>query len=84
MVHNLCLAEFAEFVGRIGVKQVRCAPYHPASNDLAKRFVRTFKEAVKTGNATAKSVHKKTSQVPSTVSSDSSSNYWMNSCFIIS
>ena len=41
------------------MKHVCCAPYHPASNGLAKRFIRMFKEAMKAGNATAKSDHKK-------------------------
>ena len=30
-----------------GVKHVRIAPYHPASNGLAERFVQSFKTALK-------------------------------------
>ena len=41
--------EFATFLKANGVKHVRCAPYHPASNGLAERFVRTFKQAMKAG-----------------------------------
>ena len=41
--------EFAEFLKQNGVKHVKCAPYHPSSNGLAERFVRTFKEAMKAG-----------------------------------
>ena len=52
-------AEFAGFLERNGVKHIRSAPYHPATNGQAERFVRTFKEAMKSVSASANSVHKK-------------------------
>ena len=38
---------FQEFVQQNDVKHIRCSPYHPSSNGLVERFVRTFKEAMK-------------------------------------
>ena len=35
-------AEFTEFLKRNGVKHIRVAPYHPASNGAAERMVETF------------------------------------------
>ena len=39
--------EFSTFCKQNAVKHIRCAPYHPASNGLAERFVQTFKRAMK-------------------------------------
>ena len=37
--------EFAEFMKGNGIKHILSSPYHPSSNDLAKRFIPTFKQA---------------------------------------
>ena len=44
--------EFATFMKTNGVKHIRCAPYHPASNGAVERLVQTFKKAIKTGRDT--------------------------------
>ena len=41
--------QFQHFLKGNGVKHIRCTPYHPSSNGLAERFVRTFKQAMKAG-----------------------------------
>eukprot|EP00731_Ephydatia_muelleri_P030058 Em0021g581a len=41
--------EFAEFMAKNGIKHIRSAPYHPATNGQVERFVQTFKRAMKTG-----------------------------------
>ena len=43
--------EFAAFCKGNGVKHIRCAPYHPASNGIAERFVQILKRAMKAGAA---------------------------------
>ena len=43
-------AEFQEFMQRNGVRHIKTAPYHPASNGLAERAVQTVKEALKKSN----------------------------------
>ena len=38
--------EFAGFTKYNGIKHVKVAPFHPASNGLAERAVQTFKSAM--------------------------------------
>ena len=40
--------EFANFTKANGIKHIRTAPYHPASNGLAERFVQSLKQSLKT------------------------------------
>ena len=39
--------EFAIFLRSCGVKHIRSAPYHPATNGLAEHFVQTMKQLLK-------------------------------------
>lgn len=38
--------KFKEFLSRNGIKQTFSAPYHPSSNDLAERAVKTMKQGL--------------------------------------
>eukprot|EP00118_Oscarella_pearsei_P024180 m.300985 g.300985 ORF g.300985 m.300985 type:complete len:663 (+) comp40804_c0_seq14:1019-3007(+) len=44
---QLTSEEFADFLKMNGVKHIRSAPHHPATNGEAERFVQTFKNAMK-------------------------------------
>ena len=45
--------EFATFMKSNGIKHIRCAPYHPASNGAVERLVQTFKKAMKASTDTS-------------------------------
>ena len=49
--------EFSQFMKSNGIKHIRCAPYHPASNGLAERFVQTLKRALKAGEKDGRTIH---------------------------
>lgn len=51
--------EFDEFIRKNGIKHFKSAPYHPATNGLAERFVQTFKRSMKTMKNQEKSLNKK-------------------------
>ena len=44
--------EFAEFLRVNGVKHIRVAAYHPASNGAAERMVQTFKRSLQASGGT--------------------------------
>ena len=44
-------AEFKQFLKMNGVKHILCTPYHPSSNGLVERFVKTFKRPMKSGES---------------------------------
>lgn len=47
--------EFSEFVRKNGIKHITSSPYHPSTNGLAERFVRSFKRAMKASEGNGKS-----------------------------
>lgn len=46
--------EMSEFLQANGVQHIKSAPYHPATNGLAERFVQTLKHALKTSQGQGK------------------------------
>ena len=52
-------SDFEEFCKRNGVKHIRTASYHPASNGEAERFVQTFKHSLKASKNNAGTLHDK-------------------------
>jgi transposase InsO family protein len=59
--------ELIQFYDKYGINHVTTAPYHPASNGLAERFVRSFKEAL---------LKEQSKTNPTYLSLESSYNYW--------
>ena len=44
---NFVSSEFEDFLKMNGIRHIRTAPYHPASNGLAERVVNNLKEGMK-------------------------------------
>lgn len=53
---QFCSAEFAQFFKVNGIQHTKTAPYHPASNGEAERFVQTLKHNMKCRNANSANV----------------------------
>ena len=51
--------EFQSFLKVNHVKHLWSAPYHPSSNGLAERFVRTFKQALKASESSSRTFHQR-------------------------
>ena len=51
-------SEFETFMKNNGVKHIRSAPFHPATNGLAERFVQTFKHSLKCSKGTISIQHR--------------------------
>ena len=48
--------DFAKFTKMNGIKHIRSAPYHPASNGLVERFVQSLKQALKASQKDGRSL----------------------------
>ncbi|KAL9966705.1 hypothetical protein ACROYT_G024821 [Oculina patagonica] len=48
--------EFEAFMRSNGIKHIKSAPYHPATNGMAERFVQTFKQALRAALTEKKSI----------------------------
>ncbi|XP_011869174.1 PREDICTED: uncharacterized protein K02A2.6-like [Vollenhovia emeryi] len=48
--------EFKKFLENNGIYHKCTAPYHPATNGLAERFVQTFKQALRKSNVTSSNI----------------------------
>ena len=49
--------EFEQFARANGIRHIRSAPYHPASNGQVKRFIRTMKRSLQAGEKDGRSLH---------------------------
>jgi len=51
--------EFETFLRRNGVRHIRSAPYHPASNGQAERFVQSLKQALKASKSDGRTLEQR-------------------------
>lgn len=55
--------ELAQFMQRNGIRHKTCAPYFPATNGLAERFVQTLKNALRGMEGEKKSLEEKLAEI---------------------
>ena len=53
---QFCSQEFKEFLKVNGIQHAFSAPYHPATNGEAERFVQTFKHSMKCKQANSANI----------------------------
>ena len=77
--------DFAQFMKSNGIKHIRCAPYHPASNGAVERLVQTFKKAMKTAKECSKDLQQALSSflltyrtTPHTTTQDTPAKLFLN------
>ena len=51
--------EFRAFIKSYVIKHIKSAPYHPALNGIAERFVQTFKQALRAALTKEKTISRK-------------------------
>ena len=51
--------EFEQFARANGIRHIRSAPYHPASNGQVERFIRTMKRSLRASEKEGRSLHHK-------------------------
>ena len=56
---NFTSEEFQHFLKVNGIRHIKSAPYHPATNGLAERMVKTFKTAMKSAETNRGTIHMK-------------------------
>ena len=76
--------DFATFTKMNGIKHIRSAPYHPASNSLAERFVQSLKQAPKASQKDGRPLFQRLQSVFTEISYDSTCHNRSYSKFTIS
>eukprot|EP00731_Ephydatia_muelleri_P024460 Em0016g731a len=67
---NFTSQEFETFLKSHGVRHIRTAPYHPASNGLVERAVQTFKTAMKKSGGKGGSMETSLEAIPPVAAAD--------------
>jgi len=68
--------EFRTFTRKNGIKHIRSAPYHPATNGSAERFVQTFKQALRAALTEKKNSLLEAGELLASVQNDSACADW--------